>query len=237
MSQNLTQNGDTEPTILDNNPTNWLVQFPGGDTDLVTKTDLKVLLFEHDLWGLLKENSTVWRHDGRYNVEIVPHGGNKYELFVNDKESIHIGPHRKSEMVAALRSHYESDNQDAVALVKFHRNLHAKQVRRHVVEHFGKLPPLDGNYTDNGGGWLINKHLLLTWSGDFHHPGTTSRTRSGSVVDKAANEKAYDINLNQPTDGIPRQIEIDGEEVRVTDDEMKFVAKALWAVTQSPGEI
>jgi hypothetical protein len=237
MSKSKHELESAEAQILDDNRTNWFVKFPDGSTDIVTKSKINTLLFREDLWGLLRAEDTVWQHSGESDVQITPMGDNNYEIQVDDKDPVLVGTHHKSELVDALCQYYDTAEANITPLVRFYNVTREKQVRKSVVNQFRVLPPIDGNVSETADGWLIHDHLLLTWDGEFHHPRTTSRTRSGGVVDEAAETKAYSMGIGQVHDAIQREIEVDGETVRLSTAEIEFISKTLWAVTNAPEDI
>jgi hypothetical protein len=229
----------SEPEVLDDNPTNWFVQFPDGSTDIVTKSNLNKLLFKHNLWGLLRDGTTTWEyHASGRTVLIQPRDENEYELSVNGANPVVLGPHHKSDLVDALVDHYESEEGgNADELVALYDRVREQQIRSNVVGKFIDVPPIAGSATGVSSGWLINDHLLLTWEGDFLHPDTTSRQRNGSVISDGASENAYKVDVEWEDVGMSREIEIDGNKIRLSNAEMKFLANALWAVTKAPENV
>lgn len=241
MSENLPtrrdgeQAGNRNPEILDDNPTCWFVQFPDGSTDIVAKSNLNELLFEHNLWGLLQDGSEVWKattDDGDSVITVTPmNDASEYRMTIGSGAEVHIGTHHKSRLVDELNAYYTEDS--AKGLVSMYERLRTEQVRPDVIQHFAALPVFEDVEVQDGG-WLFHDTLLLTLDREFRHPNTTSRTRSGSIIEAGANDNAYDLSIGDPSDHFERTVTIDGARYRLSNGEMEFLAKAVWAATKAP---
>lgn len=225
--------------IKDTTVSNWLIEFDDGTTDVVPKSKQNTLLIEHNLWGLLQEGTEVMTIDGtddHPSITLVPSDDAKeFTLRVGDYEALHLGAHHKSRLVNALADGKAEDDV-AARLLDLFDDLRNSQVRSRVVTALAERPPFSEHVEDTPGGWLVHDHLLLTWEREFYHPKTTSRNRSGGIVDSGSSERAYNVNVSL-ADGHQRQVTLDGTDFRLTDAEMAFVAKALWAITHAPGDV
>lgn len=223
--------------ILDDTSANWLVRFDDGHTETVAKSKQNRLLMEHDLWGLLRDGSEVFQAetDDGTEVRLVPvEDAREFILRVGEYEPLHLGAHRKGDVVDAL---FEGRDPDTAAsssenLMALFDEVREQQVRAEVVEHFEDLPLFDGVERDSRG-WLFNGHLLLTYDGEFYHPEMESKTRSGSIIEADANQEAYELDVTSPPGG-DREVTFNGTTYRLTNAEMEFLAKALWAVENAP---
>jgi len=225
--------------ILEENSCNWLIRTNDGSITTKTKSsDLNQLLYGHGLWGLIDEGNEVWMGGGTKDepkVTVIPDDNAKcYTLRVGDAPDLTLGEHRKADLVDAMASIYEDhDNESVAPLVSLYDRIRDNMVRQDVLQPF-----LDA-FTDKVGGrddgWFINGHLLLTFEGEFHHPSTESRERNGQrVITQGSATSAYNVNISPPEEGLERKVTVEGETYRLTDAEMEFLAKASWAIENTP---
>jgi len=222
--------------VLDKTDTNMLVQHKDGSVENVSLSPLNRLLFDHGLWGVLRDGSEILQLDGEdRGVTLIPgEDAREYTMEVDETEPLHIGEHQKSELVDALMDCYGNDGErNPAPLLRLYDRLRANVVRQRVVNYIGESAALGNSIEMRDDGWLINGHLLLTWDNEFIHPGTTSRTVSGSAVRAGSSEPAYQMSLSH-VGNENRTITADGETYRLTDAEMEFVARSLWAIKQAP---
>lgn len=226
----------TNHQVLDKSESNMLIQRDTGEVENVPLSPLNRLLFDHNLWGLLREGGEILRlqsNDERGATIIAGDDARTYTLDVGSTESLHIGEHQKGDLVDALIDVYESDERRVAPIVELYDRLRASMVRQRVVNYIAQNPPTSSHVEIRADGWLIHGDLLLTWDSEFVHPETTSRTVRGSGVREGASDEAYQMQLGQ-TSSENRTLTIDGETRRLTDSEMKFVAKAMWSIKKAP---
>lgn len=222
--------------IVSENSTNWLVQTEDGGTDIKTKaSDLNRLLFEYNLYGLLDAGTEIWTHEGGVDepkVMVIPHDDSeKYTLSIGDNPELVLGEHHKTDLISALGSvHRELDGDSIAPLIELYDRIRSDMVRKEMLSVFANA--LSEKVEERDDGWFINGHLLLTYEGDFYHPNLKSRQRDGTVVGMGTEQDAY--NISTSTTDIQREFTKDGEQRRLTDAEVKFVAKAVWAVGNTP---
>jgi len=229
--------------VLQSNDANWLVQFDNGEVDTVTKSPLNRLLFDHDLWGLLKKGDEIVTYQGGENqpkVTVIPSDdATEFTLKVKDaNDDLHLGEHHKPDLIDALKeAHEPDDGVDVLPIIDLYDTIREDMVRESVMERMADYGPFSEAVEPRSGGWLIHDHLLLTWEGDFYHPDTTSRNRSGSVIKDGARAEAYDLRLDSCSlPSADRDVTIGGEQYRLTDAEMEFIARGVWAVAEAPRE-
>lgn len=222
--------------ILDDTSSNWLVRWDDGTTEMVAKSNMNKLLMEHDLWGLLRDGTEILTipPDGKKpRVTLIPdHGAKSYRLQVADYERITIGPHQKPRLVDVILAGKRS-NEVRSRLVDLYDEIRESRVRSVVTSAFAERPPFVDAVEDTADGWLIHGYLLLTWEGDFYHPNTTTYDRGGNVIGEGMSEAAYNVSIAPPA-GENREIRLNEKDFRLTNSELQFVAKALWAVTSAP---
>jgi len=229
----------TEPEfdILTESDTNWLIKYPDGRTKPVSKSPHNRLLYEHGLWGLLKDGSDILvlhSDEDRATVRVTPSDdATEFALEVGNGDPIHIGEHKKTDLVNALTTHFVDGNDEAKTLVGLYESIREDRIREDAMRHLAQVPPFTDDVELQADGWLIHDHLLLTWEREFYHPNTTTRTVSGSAVNPASSEPAYQVSVGKPQ-GLARDVTLDGEQYRLTDGEMEFLAKALFAITEAP---
>ena len=226
--------------ILDDNTGNWLVQFDDGTTKTVAKSKQNRLLMEYDLWGLLRDGTEVLTttHDDT-DVAVVPgDGAREFTLKYGEFEPLHLDPHEKSRLVDAIFEGKDPDSERGLgaALVGLFDDIRENRVRSDVIGALHDAPPFKGVVAETSRGWLFNDHLLLTYNAEFYHPDVESRTRSGGAVSGTENQEAYELSVS-PSDSMDRELTIDDTTYRLTDAEMEFVAKALWASKMAPTEV
>jgi hypothetical protein len=218
-------------TVLDETSNNYLVQYPDGRVENVSRSPQNRLLFDVGLWGLLKERDTTWRGRGdRHAVDIIPHE-ERFTLSVDDN-SIELGPEHEADLVKALAKQYEDEYVDELEpLIDLYDEVSEGRVRQRHVNRF-LVDDVVGNADATSRGWLFNDHVLLTYDAKIVHPGTTSRKRQGSLIKENSATDAYDIDIQIPQ---PRNVQFpDGTEARLSESEMEFLAKALWLEKHAP---
>ena len=225
------------PTILDETDANLLVQHDNGRVEMISLSPMNKLLYDHDLWGLLREGDEILMigaTDTTPRVEVAPieDEDNGYNLVVDDLEPLHLGPHHQSRLIDALMDYYESDTPEQ--LIRMFDSIRNKQIRPCIFESLATKAPFSQAVEHEDGGWLIYDHLLLTFEGKFHHPDTTSRRVSGSAVSNGSSQEAYKINVQSTTKDMDRTLTIDGQKFRLSDNEMEFFAKSIWALKNAP---
>lgn len=224
--------------VLEENDTNWLVLTPDGSTDTKTKaSDLNQLLYGHDLFGLLDRGDTIWmgnEAEDEPKVTIIPDDNAEcYTIRVGDAPDLTLGAHHKTDLVDAMSKMYEQYDGESVApILDLYERVRENMVREKVLRPF--LDVFGDKVGERDDGWFINGHLLLTYEGDFYHPNNVSRNRSGSVIGQGTSIAAYGVNIDAPTGDMKRNVTIDGEQFRLTNSEVEFVARAMWGVKNTP---
>lgn len=225
--------------VLEENGTNWLVRMEDGSTETKTKSsDLNQLLYRHNLWGVLESGNEIWSHAGAEdepNVTVIPDGSaSTYTIQISDAPELTLGEHHKTDLIDALEDVYEKHNSESVApIVKLYDNIREDMIRYNVLDLF--LDVFSDKVVERDDGWFINGHLLLTYEGEFYHPSTESRERSGSnVIGASSSAKAYSINIGNPEESMSRNVTLDGDDYRLTQKEMKFLGRTVWAIENTP---
>lgn len=229
--------------IIEETTANWLVQDEDGTHDTIGKSPENKALINHNLWGLLRDGTEVFQATtvNDNDITLIPgDDAREFTLSVDDKDSLHLGPHHKSKLVDAIMDGKESDTEYGVAheLMRLYDGIRKNRVRTVVVSALAEKAPFAEKIEATADGWLIHGYLLLTWEGDFHHPGVQSYERKRSTVSEGSTEPAYELsvpNFSDPEQN--RELTLGGESYRLTEAEMKFVAKALWAIAEAPEEV
>lgn len=224
--------------VIDDNETNWLVMTPDGSTATKTKSsDLNQLLYGQDLFGLLDTGEEIWKSskdsDGP-DVTIIPDDNAEcYTLQIGDVPGLTLGKHQKTDLVQAMAKIYRDyDGKDVQPIVSLYERIRANMVREKVLDPFYDIFSDKVEKRDNG--WFINGHLLLTYEVEFYHSEHVSRTRSGNIIGTGLSEKAYSVNFDDAEKEMQRQIDINGDTYRLTNDEVAFIARAMWAIENTP---
>jgi hypothetical protein len=224
--------------ILEENSTNWLVLTEEGSTETKTKSsDLNQLLYGHNLWGLLDTGNEIWMSNGgeeEQKITIIPNEDDQYTIRPENAPDLTIGAHHKTDLVDAMASMYEDYEGDSIApIMNLYDSIREDMIRDEVLEPFADV------FTDKvevrADGWFINGHLLLTFEGEFYHPNTNSRRRSGqTVIGVGSSSTAYGVTIDEPEEVISREITVDGQDYRLTEKELKFLARVVWAIENTP---
>jgi hypothetical protein len=223
--------------VLDDNGTNWLVQKDDGSTETKTKaSNLNQLLYGHNLWGLIDEGSEIWTGggDGEPKVTVVPDDdATCYTIDPEGMPLLQLGAHHKTRLVDAFMEIYDDHEGNTVQpLLDLYESIRDDMARADVLDPFATL--LENKVEIREGGWWINGHLLLTYEGDFYHANHVSRNRSGGVVGEGTAVEAYQHAVPEPDADMNRSVTVEGEEYRLTNSEVEFVTKAVWAVKATP---
>jgi len=136
--------------------------------------------------------------------------------------------------VDAMGTMYQDRDGDTVApILNLYDSIREDMIRDDVLEPFAA--GFGDKVEVRADGWFINGHLLLTFEGDFYHPNTDSRQRSGqTVIGAGSSSTAYGVTIDSPERSMNRDISIDGEDYRLTDKEVTFLARFMWAVENTP---
>jgi len=229
------------PKLLDSPEANYLIQYDDGDVELVTKSDMNRLVFEHGLWDLLKTGEEILclkAEDKKPMMQVIPgEGARSYTIQMGDYEPVHLGPHQKGDLVDALIEGKSENGNTRESLVRLYDNTRDVSVRKRLINFVAKHEPFASVVEIVDDGWLIHGHLLLTWEREFYHPGTTSKTRSGSIIGDGSTESAYKLSTDQRL-GVNslREIQFEGQSHRLSDDEMDFIVRAMWSIANAPGK-
>jgi hypothetical protein len=218
--------------VLDDNGTNYLVMTDDGSTVTRTKSsDYNKLIYGHGLAGLLDAGNEVWQSQGAEEeprVTIIPSNDEAYTLRVGNTD-LTLGAHHKTDLIEAMAEMYEEgDGKSVQPIINLFEKVREDMVRVEALEAF--VEPLSERIEEREGGWFINGHVLLTYEGDFYHPDVISKNRDGSIIGAGSKVEAYDVEIESPEDHVKREV----GEYRLTISELQFVAKALWAIENTP---
>jgi len=229
------------PKLLDSPEANYLIQYDDGDVELVTKSDMNRLVFEHGLWGLLKTGEEIFRlraEDKKPMMQVIPgEGARSYTIQMGDYDPVHLGPHQKCDLVDAFIEGKSENGNMRESLVRLYDNTRDVSLRKRLINSVAKHEPFASAVEIVDDGWLIHDYLLLTWEREFYHPGTTSKTRSGSIIGDGSTESAYKLSTDQRL-GVNslREIQFEEQSHRLSDDEMDFIVRAMWSIANVPGK-
>jgi hypothetical protein len=225
--------------VHDSNGENWLIEKDDGTFTTKTKSsELNQLLYGHELWGLIDEGTEVWMSDGAEGepkVTVIPdENAECYTLRVGEAPDLTLGKHHKTDLVDAMADIYnEFDNESVAPLLDLYDSIRENMVRQDILSPF--LDAFGDKVGERDDGWFINGHLLLTYESEFHHPGTDSRKRSGQqVIGQGSAISAYNVSFGNPKDDMNRDVTVDGQAHRLTDAEVEFLARAVWAIENTP---
>lgn len=223
--------------VLDENETNYLIMTDSGTATKTKSSKLNQLLFGHDLAGLLQEGSEVWslNPEGQDKVTVIPdENAECYTLrFQGLPQELLLGKHHKTDLVDALAEIYEEhDGESITPLLTLYEEMREDMVREMLLDQFRQL--FADRVEKRKQGWFINGHLLLTYENEFYHSEYTSRSRSGSVIGEGTSIQAYSLAMDNPASDISRRVTYEGDIYRLTDSEMEFLGKAIWAVEKTP---
>lgn len=226
------------PEVKRRTPANVIVEHDNGEIENVPLSPKNKLLFDKNLWGLLKKGDEILQIDGDPSVSIIPNdSATEFTIQVEGAQPIHLGADQKQLLVETLEEAYDDTGDgdlDPRKLIDLRDDLMENRVRKEVVDYLAEMPPFseyveNGNIQIIGSGWLFYDELLLTWGREFRHPNTTSKARNGSIISPDAADSAYDVRFSGVMDNT-HSVTIDGEGYRLTSKEMEFMAKALWAM-------
>lgn len=219
------------PEILDRTSSSILVRQDDGRIEQVSLSPRNRLLFDHGLWDFFKKGDEILTfQDG---VKVISHEKGDSFTIVVDNDPLHLGEHHISDLSQAIFDVYSDENRDTQPIIEMYRKIRENQIRYDVLNSLLDYPLFDSvEKTEDG--WLFHDKLLLSWEGEFYHPGTTSRTVSGRSIAPSSNDKAYRIRTNIIPDDMDRKFSIGDETYRLSDREMEFIAKALWAIQNAP---
>lgn len=226
--------------IIEETSANWLVRRSDGSIDNIGRSSMNRALIDYDLWGLLRDGDEILRSktsDGKQVTLIPGDDSREFTLSVDGTDQIHLGPHQKSRVTDALVDGKENDSEHGTAdeLLALYDDIREDMVRNDVVSALAEIGPFADAVECQSDGWLFYDHLLLTWERDFYHPDTTTYNRTGNTVMQNSGVRAYEVPVTSPEGGEEnRDLTLNGDDYRLTDAEMEFIARALWAVENAP---
>lgn len=224
--------------VLEDNETNVLVRTDNGKITTKSKSSpLNKLLFEHGLFDFFQTGSEIWTAGGdeQPTVRIIPDGDAEcytIEIDTPDYPPLLLGAHQKTNLVSLFEEMYENDKNRAKSVIDFYEKVRGDMARSEILDTFSK--PFRSRVELREGGWFINGHLLLSYEGEFYHSEHVSRSRSGSIIGRGMSTKSYEQAVPEPDGSISRNITVDGEKRRLTNAEVEFLTKALWAIENTP---
>lgn len=231
------------PELKNETPVNLVVEHENGEVDMIPKNRTNRLLFDHDLWGLLRDGTEIWESNGlehEPSVRVIPNDdATQYTMEIEGVGDLTYGEHKKSDLVDVLFEFCEQTQVDGAdrtnqVFIEEYDDVKGHMVRDRVIETFAEVPLIADRIEVTDQGWLFFDYLLLTWEGELYHPNTQNRKRSGGVIPAETAGEAYDISISEPGQYMTREVEIDGFTQRLTDSEMLFLAKAMWALESAP---
>jgi len=226
--------------ILDDNKQNWLVMTPEGGTATKTKSSsLNQLLYGHNLFGLIDRGDEIWVNTGledEQKVTISPGDDECYTIRPDEAPDLTLGAHYKKQLIDALASVYEDHDGNSVSpIMDLYDSIRDDMIRTEVLEPFAEV--FSDKVAVREDGWFIHDHLLLTFEGDFYHPNTNSRERDGqTVIGATSSSSAYSVNVDEAKDEMSRSITVDGQDFRLTNKEVGFIARVIWAIENTPDQ-
>lgn len=221
---------------------NVIVQHEDGNVENIPLSPKNRLLFEHNLWGLLREGNEILKMDTDPLLTIIPReSGGGFTLKIEDAQPLQIGTSLRSEFVEQLFEVYDNDGKEGKnpnALINFRDEVLDNRVRPEVVKYLGSMPPFS-TLVDNDmlkiveDGWLFYGDLLLTWQQKFQRPQSQSTKVAGGIVEESVRDKAFNMKFNRNMER--KTIQIDNRDYLLTQNEMEFLTRAVWA-TEVPAQ-
>lgn len=225
--------------VIEENAVNYLVLTDDGRTTTKTKdSNLNKLLFGHNLHGFLQSGEEVWMSNGATDdpkVTVIPDDNAEcYTIRVEEAGDLTLDKKRKTDLVDAMAKVYEEhDGKTTKPILDLYNRVRENMVRADLLDNFAEL--LSEKVVVRDDGWFINGHLLLSYEGDFSHPNTESMKRSGQqTLPIGASVSAYNLNVDAADTDMERSISFDGENYWLTNGEVEFLAKGMWAIEKTP---
>jgi hypothetical protein len=225
--------------VIEENRQNYLIRNDSGTTEIRSKSsNLNTLIYGHNLFGLLEEESEIWvKETDEEKITITPLGDNQYKLETDFGQPLVLGAERKTLLIDALAEVYDDhDGESVEPLLRLYRKLRKNMGRPRVLDPF--ITALSEKVERLEDGVLINGHLKLTFDNEFYHPRTVSTKRRGStVVPRQSGERAYhikDSGFNREKEKIERKVTVNGEKYRLTEKEVTFIVYMMWGIENTP---
>jgi len=233
------------PRVLDQRDSHSLVMLDNGETELVPRSPFNRLIYEHGLHDFLVDGSEIISYSGdHYDATLSKNDGdgNGYTLDLDHDDeafsrSLTIPSREQRKLLDALLDVYASRTHDPQPLADLAAELLDFDVNPEYVNRLAALDVFSDKVELRSDGWLINDHVLLSYDNTFYHPDTNRASRSGEILDDAAELPAYELSFaRRPSDSGQTALSgfagFGGEEETV-----EFVSRALWAVTYTPEEL
>lgn len=213
----------TMPNVIEKKSGHLLVEQDDGSVDLINLSPFNRLLYENELFGLLKDqDESLTLSDDSHTVHIEPLGDHSYRVNIKDALETELKPHEKSHLIDALTDAFDRDGDPAPKpVVSQVMSLRDYDVLPKDVDPAAKADSFADAVEVTHEGWLIHDSLLLTYNNEFVNRQTDSHKRSGDGVRSTEQAGAYDVRFESQT--TIEQYDADHRAAR-------FVARAKWAV-------
>lgn len=237
--------------IIHETPNSMLLDIDGVDGHSnVTKNAKNELLYKHGMHRLVHGEPGLVVQFSEYGliVQTTDEGGVYVIESEEDDHKVHTSPEQERDLLQAISSIKQDD--DPEPLINLKNHILDNQVRRYVLNRLFEVPPFSalsekGIVEQTGRGWLFHDQLLLTWenellndSDDTSYAVDGSGTREVSSTNPAfsltrdlSDDDQHDPDLHDyDEEGVNRHnVEIGGTEFTFGTEEVRFVAKAIWA--------
>lgn len=214
------------PEVIEERSGHLLIQTDDGGVDLISLSPFNRLLYDHELFGLLRDqDESLELSSEDWNVTITPLGEQEYEVDIEDEMAVKLKPHEKTALVDILVEIFEDgEGEDPEPLVKGVMALRDYDVLPRVVDEVADVSSFDDTVEVQEDGWLIHDYLLLTYHNEFVNTRTDTHSRSGDSVRSVDGGSAYELRFQ-------RQSTL-GDSFD-NSREARFIARAKWAVDKA----
>jgi hypothetical protein len=212
-----------------------------GEPDLVKATPENILLFdpedelpfENGLHNFLSGDQAIIFSEDDPEVIVAPTNNEYCYIIRVDGSTVETTPNQSERVLRSIKD--AAIDGSTRSLIEVYRDIMDKQVRRSVVNAL--LSTFDGSerIKQTSRGWLVDDFYLVNWKASMYtrrnDPNEPDYKReSGGVKETDRSYEFVQLNLHRDIESV--NVAIGGEQYRLTEREMLFLAKVKWLLNR-----
>jgi len=227
--------------VSHNKETGELEQFTvideGGQPQLITGSRENILLydpenklpFDDGLRGFFESNEAIVLSDSNPELILAPTVDMYRYIILYNGSTVETTPQQTESVLEAL---YDAlTNGDISGVLSVYDDIMSSQVRREVINALLSTFDQDDRIDIHDRGWLIDNLYLVDWSASMYvkhdDPNEPDKIRTGSGIEVV--DQSYEfMQLSSIVPIQPVNIILSGNEYRMTEREVWFLAKVKW---------
>jgi hypothetical protein len=221
----------TQFTILDEKGQPQLVK--GTAENLLLWDPDDELPFENGLYEFLSGQQALVLSEDEPEIIVAPTNNEYCYIIRVDGSTVETTPNQSERVLRSIKD--AAIDGSTRSLIEVYRDIMDKQVRRSVVNAL--LSTFDGSerIKQTSRGWLVDDFYLVNWKASMYtrrnDPNEPDYKReSGGVKETDRSYEFVQLNLHRDIESV--NVAIGGEQYRLTEREMLFLAKVKWLLNR-----